>query len=530
MCKIGVINMHRLAEINFSRNIQNIVNLSANILSFAIAILIGFFISPYIVKEMGAEANGFIALSNNFISYAVIIKTALNSIGSRFIILAYHNNDFKKANSYYSTLFFGDLFLSIVFAIIGVICVWRLEFLINISDHLIQDVKLLFILIFLNFILSTVTTVFSCAPYIKNKVYLQSIRDIESSVIRTVILIFLFKFFHARIFFLGISILIPGIVIISYNYYYKKILVPELRVSLKDFSMMKIKELLSQGIWNSLSSLGAMLLTSLDLLITNLYIGKVDMGILSVAKTMPGVIEGLGTTMASVFFSAMMIDYSHGDMNILTKTVKQSTLMIGSIVTIPLAFLISYGKEFYTLWMPTMNAVQLHILSVLTCFGFVFFAGANSIGTIFTITLHVKERSIAVFLSGLVSIVMTLILVKYTNLGIYAIAGVSTIVTIVRMCCYIVPQGAKYIMQKRTTFLPVIFKSFLSTLILYFVGSILKLLFPCDTWITLISSCMIFAIIGAIVNGIIVLDKDTRIRLYQSVLKKFKMRMIEDHD
>ena len=168
-----------LVDIELSQTTQSVVNLVANVLSFAVSLVISFFISPFIVKHLGVEANGFVTLSANFVSYANILKAALNSVGSRYIMMSYHKGDFEKANKYYSSLFYGDLFLGIVFSVISALCVWKLENLINIPNNLVKDVKIMFGIIFLNFIFNTITTIFSSAPYIKNKIYLQSIRAVS---------------------------------------------------------------------------------------------------------------------------------------------------------------------------------------------------------------------------------------------------------------------------------------------------------------------------------------------------------------
>lgn len=47
-------------------------------------------------------------LSKNFVSYAVIISTALDSYATRYIAMEYHKRDFDKANSYVSSAFYGD--------------------------------------------------------------------------------------------------------------------------------------------------------------------------------------------------------------------------------------------------------------------------------------------------------------------------------------------------------------------------------------------------------------------------------------
>ena len=500
-----------------SRNTQMIINLIANLISFAVTLGISFFLSPYIVQKLGAEANGFITLANNFISYATLVKTALNSVGSRYIIVAYHRGEIDKVNKYYSSLFFGDLIIGIVSFIVGLACIFKLENFINIPDNLLFDTKILFFLVFCNFSFNTVAAVFSSAPYIKNKIYLQSIRDIQCNVIRAILLVLLFTVFRPRVFFLGIGTIVSGVILIIYNYIYKCRLVPELKVRKKNFSWKSIKELLSQGVWSSVSSLGEMLLSSFDLLIANLFINVTEMGILSVAKSIPNMISGIGQTMASVFFPEITISYAKNDTEGLVTVVNQSCMIIGAIVTIPLAYLITFGSEFYGLWQPTLDSEKLQILSILTCAGFILCAGCNSIATIFTVTLHVKESALSVLITGIINTILTLIFVKTTNLGIYAVAGVSSVVETIRMLFYIVPNATKYVGLKMTTFYPVIVKSFISTLVLCVMGVSLKQIIICNTWLRLIAAAMIFGILGLVTNILIVLDKSARNRVFQKI-------------
>lgn len=509
-----------LVELEFTRNVQLALNLIANIIAFGVSAGVGFFLSPYIVKHLGAEANGFVTLANNFVSYATLIKTALNTLASRFIIVSYHRGEIEKANRYYSSAFYGDLIIAVAASVIGIGIVYYLDSLINIPSELVFDVKLLFLLIFLNFSFNTVTTVFSSAPYIKNKVYLQSLRDIQCNVSRAIVLIILFSFFSPKVYYLGIATLIPGLILIGYNIYYKMKLVPELRISRYGFSWLTIKELISQGVWNSITSLGSMLLTSFDLLIANLFIGAAEMGVLSVAKSMPGLISGIGSTLAGVFFSEMTINYAKNDIKGLTKTINESCMIIGAIVTIPLAYLIVFGREFYLLWQPTMDPDRLQILSILTCASFILCAGCNSINTIFTITLHLKQNAFSVLISGGISTIITLILVNTTNLGIYAVAAVSTVVDSIRNIIYIVPTAATYVGLKKIAFYPVILKSILSTIVLCITGFLIKTIVVCDSWGILIVYAILFAVVGLGINFIIVLNRDTRQRLIAVVKAK----------
>lgn len=517
-----------LINLQIPRNLQMFVNLAANLLAFAVTLGISFFLSPYIVKNLGAEANGFVTLANNFVSYATLVKIALNAVGSRYIIVSYHRGEFEKANKYYSSLFYGDFLIALVSLLVGGLCVWKLENLINVPTEMLLDVKILFAFVFLNFIFNTITTVFSSVPYIKNKVYLHSIRDIQCNFARAVLLIMLFYIFTPKIYFLGAATLLSGIVLIGYNYYYKTKLVPELRVCKEDFSWKYIIELVSQGIWNSLTSLGTMLLTSFDLLIANIFINASEMGVLSVAKSMPAMIEGVGGTLASVFFSEMTIYYAKKDTEGLANVVKQSCMIISAMVTIPLAYLIVFGREFYSLWQPTLDPQRLQVISILTCASLIFCAGGHSIATLFTITLHVKESALSVLITGSVSTIITLLLVRTTSLGVYAVAGVSSCLEIVRTLCYMVPTASRYIGLKWWTFFPTIMRSIISTAILGIFGYFMKHLIHVDNWLLLFVSAFIFGGCGLVSNFIIVLDKSAKknIKKIERIIEKWKEKSI----
>ena len=89
-----------------NNNKQLAINLIAQITTFLITFGIGFFLSPFIVKHIGVEANGFVSLGNNFVAYAGILSTALNSMASRFITIHYVKKDYKTSNEYFSSVFF----------------------------------------------------------------------------------------------------------------------------------------------------------------------------------------------------------------------------------------------------------------------------------------------------------------------------------------------------------------------------------------------------------------------------------------
>ena len=85
---------------------------------------------------------------------------------------------------------------------------------------------------------------------------------------------------------------------------------------------------------------------------------------------------------------------------------------------------------------------------------------------LFTALNKVKENAISVLIQGILNTIIVLILLKTTNLGIYAVAGVSTILNIIRATIFAAPYGAKLLNLKWYTFFPDIIKSVISVIIL----------------------------------------------------------------
>lgn len=512
-----------MLERNLSENKKLVINLLSSVTVFAVNLIIGFYLSPYIVKNLGVEANGFISLANNFITYASLVTIALNSMSGRFITIAIHQEDYEKANKYYNAVFGGNLITAAILAVPAVVSVAKLEYLINIPNNLIFDVKILFSIIFINYFIGMVLPNWATATFVTNNLYLQSIKSLQSNILKVVCILGLFIIFSPKVYYIAIASLVCTIYIAVYNWYYHKKLLPQLIIKRKYFNWIYVKELIFSGMWNTINQTGQILLSGLDLLIANLFVGASSMGALSLAKTVPNIIIGLAGSLTSIFVPTLTIDYAHNDKDSLKKNLKKGMRLTGVLLTIPLAILIIYGSEFYSLWVPSQDAKVLQILSVLTCFGLIFTSGTQCLYNIFTVVNKLKVNSILVLLSGLISSIIVFILMKTTNLGVFAIAGVSSFVNLARNMIYTLPFTAKYIGFRWNTFFPDVLSSVTSVIILVLVGTTIKQFIIVNSWIMLIIAAGITAILGLIINMFIVLSREERNFLLKLFKKKLKI-------
>ncbi len=485
-----------------------IFNLISNLFSFAASIAIGFFLSPYIIKHLGAEANGFTQLANNFVNYASLITIALNSVAGRFISIEYHKGHKEEAQKFYTALITGNLVIGAVLFVAFTIVTLNLQQLINIDSVSVADVKWLFGFVFANFLLSQISSIFMISTYVTNKLYYSNLISLTNSLLRVVILMALFGFFEPKMYYVGLTSFIIIALLLPAYFLIKRKLIKEIRFQWKLFEPKYVWSLVSSGIWNTITQCGNILMTGLDLLLANLFVAPLEMGILATAKTIPNYIIQLGGMINTNFAPNLTITYATSDTKEVLRNLRWSMKLSSILMSIPLGVLSVFGVQFYRLWVPTLDPVKLAMLSFLTCLAFVPFSGPQTLNNVYTTTNKLRLNSVTVIIAGLLNFVIVYVLLKFTNLGVFAIAGVSSLISILRNLLVTVPYTAFLLKLKWHTF----YKDVGISCLCYFVVVAISLfalwLLPNHTWITLVFSVAIVCVFSFIVEIVILLNKE----------------------
>lgn len=501
-------------------NRQLAVNLIAQIAAFLVSFGISFFVTPYVTNKLGEEAYGFISLADNFVNYASLVTIALNSMASRFITIKIYENKTDEANVYYNSVLIGNVILTAVMGVLAVICVFNIDKWINIPVNLVTDVKITFAVVFLNFMVGIITSVFSIAFFATNRLDISSKRSIEANLIRLGIVIAGYVFLEPRIVYVAAASIVASIFILITDVYYSAKLLPEIRINTRMFEIKKIIELVTAGIWNVVIKLSQILTNGLDLLISNIFINSTAMGILAIAQTVPNVMANLIGNIANVFSPEMTIHYAKKDKDMLIKSISRGMRMMTVFTIIPDALLIAFGVQFFRLWMPGKDAEQLCILAVLCVINTVVSGPIQPLYQVFTITNKVRQNAFAMIIYGIASVIITFAVLETTNLGIYAIAGVSAVGSILVNCIFTIPFSARYLNLKWNVFFKDVIKSVILTVILVMFNYVVSSRIVCDTWVKLILVGGVCAVIDFIINIYILLEKEERIRLINMLRRK----------
>lgn len=497
------------------------INIIAQFVSFSVQFGINFFLTPFIVKKLGPEAYGFIGLSNNFISYAQILTVALNSMAGRFIAIEYHKGHIEESKRYFSSVFYANAIVALVICSISIVCSLYLEYLIHIPSELVFDVKILFLLLVCNFLISIIFSVYNVATFIKNRLDYVAIRSIVANLIRAFILVMTFTFLSPMLWYVGLASIICTLYISLINIQYKRQLVPELIISRKLNDFKYIRVVVNSGIWNTISRLANILEQGFDLLFANLFISAYAMGQLAITKQIPVIILTMVGAIGAAFAPSLTKSFADMELNDIKHELILSVKLMGFFSIIPLCFVFGFFDCFYKLWLPAQDSLKLYNLTVIGILYFPILLSLEGVQNLWPILNKVKTYSLVSISLSLFTFVTLFTGIHFVpkEFSIYYLAGVSTFYNFILALFFIPLYAAKCLGVSKSFFYPCIIKVAFTIIIVLSIVFSLKPYVDVNNWIRLFGAGMVEGFLCILVGALIILDSKDRNR-FISLIKR----------
>lgn len=439
------------------------ISIISNVLSVAVSLGVSFLLTPYLLRTLGKEAYSFYPLANNFVSYMTIITLALNSMASRFITIEMVQGNELKAHTYFSSVFFSNVILSGILLIPMILITVFVDTVLNVPADLVSDVKMLFALVFLSMVINLISSVFGIATFAKERMDLRAYREIGQNVIRATLFVLLFSFFSPSIVFLGIVAVAVAFGNGCVQYVFTRKLMPEYHVHVNEFDWHAVMELVKSGIWNSVNNLGSILTMSLGVFLANKFIGTSESGDMSIVQTLPQFMTSVISAIYGVLLARIAVVYARGDKEATQNMVVNTQKILGIICTVPAAMIIIYGEYFFKLWVPNENAHYLQLLSIISVIPVLLHSSMWTVYGLNVTNNKIKTPALVLIGTGLISVLITLILLKTTDLGVFAVTGVSSFCNTIFYLFFIPMYAAKKMDFPIGVFYPHIIKSLIYT-------------------------------------------------------------------
>ena len=454
------------------------------------AVLINYFmqflITPYVTNNIGVEAYGFVSLATAFTGYIDIAAAALNTFAGRFISVAYHRKDLERANRFYSSVIGANLILAGCILLLGAAVIRRLGAFIVIPQNLCGDVKILFALVLVNYLLTLLRTAFYTAAFIANRLDLAEQNKSASYVLQAIVLLGLCLVLPPHVWYVGIAYLCASLFLLVRYVFLAGKLTPELHFSRKQCSLLAVRELLVSGIWNALNNLGDVLNSGLDLLITDLMLDAVVLGEISIAKNLGMFCYALVKRISESFQPQQLILYAQKNTKGQVKLFRMTMKATGMFCSLIICVFWVCGRDFLVLWLPGQNTEFIYRLLMIVLFSDVAVGVVNPLYYVFTLTKKLKIPCFITIEMGVTNMLAMYVLLVQTKCGAYAVV----LTTLVINCVHFVdtPLYASHCMGVRKgTFYPVIARHIVSCAVGMAAAVLLENLLPAaEGWVWLI--------------------------------------------
>lgn len=121
-------------------------NVIANWIAFVFAAVVGFFLSPYIVNQLGTTKYGVWSLLAGLIGYLAILDLGIRQAVSRYV--AHHRaaNNHEESSSIFSAALVLMAFLSILAILLSMVLAYLAPRIFSIPDSLIGDTRIIVVL------------------------------------------------------------------------------------------------------------------------------------------------------------------------------------------------------------------------------------------------------------------------------------------------------------------------------------------------------------------------------------------------
>lgn len=489
---------------------KNAVNLAMNLVGFVVTFGISFFLSPYIVRTLGVEANGLIGLTTNFLNYASVLTIVLSSMAARFITVELKLKHPDAANEFYTAAYAGHLLGVLVLLPIMAVTILNFGSWFNVPAHLVHDAQLLAAMYFVHFLVALLVPLWPVGTWATNNLYLDSLRGMQSVLIRGGLILVFFLIFDPAVYFVGLATLVSGIFSLAFSGYYKHRFLPDLRVHAHSFRWARMRELWVAGFWNTVNYLGGVLSTGFHLLLAGVFLGATPMGLLGLAMTVPAMVNQLGMNLTTVFQPNLAFAFADNDTELMKQQVVRAMSVTSLLTMMPLATLIVFGETFFALWVPTEDARLLDWMSIATAAGLGLSVLTQPLQNIFVITNSQRRHSLASLVMGVLNVTLALALLLTTDLGVFAILLAAIISTSGRALIFTVPMAGRRVGGNAWALLPEVLRGLGYLAVLVLIGLMIHTIHAPTSWLGFIGSVAAMCILGGLVNTAILTSRSDR--------------------
>jgi membrane protein EpsK len=398
-----------------------ILNVGSNILFIGVTTAINIWLTPYLIKNLGLAVYGMIPLIISLASYFDLISISLSSTVVRFTTIHLGRNELEQSNIYFNTALFSIMLLCTLITIPLTICSAFIIQLFNIPQGYENESVLLFVLIIGSSVITVIASPFQVSTFATHRFDLDNSRKIFSKLVQVAVIVICFNYFSKSLRYIGLSYLLMAALLLILLILLKNKLTPMLRVNCKAFRLWAMREMMGMGSWILLDQIGFLLYLSVNLMVINLLLGPVKVGLYGPFVQIASLFAMLGAAIVGVFNPVAYQYIAQQQIDILSAKALQAMKYTAIVIALPVGLCCGLSAPLLRLWLGEPFAVWSLLMWLLVGVN-IFNIIVNPITGINRGLNRVRWPAIVTFIGGVLNLVLSIILVRYTRLDLYGVA------------------------------------------------------------------------------------------------------------
>jgi len=495
------------------------INVSTNLLNVGVTALILVWLTPYLIRHLGVSAYGVYPLINTIAMYFVMFSSSYTGAVARFTAVSIDRNEEEARDIYFSTAFYSLLSTNLVLLGVVVIISYFLPALINIPTGFEQGTRWLFVFVMFSALCNTLASPFWVGTFVTHRFYMRNYSEILSRILQVAVIVGGFWFFGASLTFIGLGRSGMFLFQLGCAVYLTGLLLPRLRLRRSLFSWTALGEMSRMSGWMTIDAIGTLLYLSTDLLVINLIAGPEKAGLYAIVLQWVLLLQTLTPAISRVFAPVAIDFIAKGDLPSLSFHTQRAVKFMGLLLALPVGLVCGLSFPLLHRWVGAEFAHLSPLLTFLMVPQVVFL----SISPLYNINRgmnKVKIPAIVTLVGGLSNLILSVVLLKYTQLGLYGVALATVLTYLARSMAFTPIYTALILDQPATRFLKPIVPGLLMLAAVATSGWAASQAFDLASYPALISFGAVAALAYAPTCFLLALESGDRSFLLSLIVKK----------
>lgn len=423
------------------------LNLITNFVSLSLTTLIGLWITPFLIKQLGVAVYGIVPLLLSLLHYFNIFSGAMTTAIARFLTLSIQKKDYQSANEYYCGALCGVGLVGGGLLVVTASLLPWLQHLITIPQGFELQTKVLLLLVVLSTVLQLLSTVFNVGFFANHRFDLQNSIKIVANVSKALCIAFGLAYVSKTLYVVGGGYLLLSGITMTGGYLFRKKLVPELVFQRNAFSFFAFRQMTTMGGWTLLNNMGVLLYFNIDYIIINRVLGAEAGGLYAPIVQLNLLVTLIVTSLNEIFSPIIIQSIGENNNAAIQRRTYTAIRYFGLISLLPIVLICGFAKSVLGLWLGE-DFAGLHTLVWLLMIPLILSNSAQPLFALLNGLNAVKYLGIATCVGGLLNLALSLILVQYTDLGLYAVAFATVLSLFIRNVIFVPFYSMKLINGK----------------------------------------------------------------------------------